>query len=348
MAAQVSVGGRLVRAHHVCIAEKSTQGKKQLLSTTTTSGALSFCHVSIACGRSSSIRRSRDFQATIKNRLTSSGGSSSRVKKADENGGGVHHYYHVVARAKKGWFDDPFDYGPDEDITNGDLMAEGKQSAEEQTLFRDPDSRDGYLDFPAGYNIEIASLGTLVRHDVRRCCCLVAGEVYDNLLFFPVIQLLKERWPGVQVDIMASERGKQVQKFSHNSEIALETSFSDCNFTMSSNKIPFRAWVAALSRQALLAYLMKVHTMIWSRVLGKTTHLQTYELNKYVRRAWVQNVNHHFLTPVDFTETLGMIKVRVWSQTLKYLLPPSFCKTSICYYGWDSFCIVFLSLASGE
>ncbi len=218
MAAQVSVGGRLVRAHHVCIAEKSTQGKKQLLSTTTTtttttSGALSFCHVSIACGRSSSIRRSRDFQATIKNRLTSSGSSDSRVKKADENGGGVHHYSHVVARAKKGWFDDPFDYGPDEDITNGDLMAEGKQSAEEQTLFRDPDSRDGYLDFPAGYNIEIASLGTLVRHDVRRCCCLVAGEVYDNLLFFPVIQLLKERWPGVQIDIMASERGKQVQKF---------------------------------------------------------------------------------------------------------------------------------------
>jgi hypothetical protein len=40
---------------------------------------------------------------------------------------------------------------------------------------------------------------------------------------------------------MASERGKQVQKFSYNSEIALETSFSDCNFTMSSNKIPFRA-----------------------------------------------------------------------------------------------------------
>jgi hypothetical protein len=102
---------------------------------------------------------------------------------------------------------------------------------------------------------------------------------------------------------------------------------------MGSNKIPFRAWVAALSHQALLAFLMKVHTMIWYRVLGKTTRLQTYELNKFVRRAWVHNVNHQFLTPVDFTETLGMIKVRVWSQNLKYLLPPSFCKAQSATMG---------------
>lgn len=37
--------------------------------------------------------------------------------------------------------------------------------------------------------------------------------------------------------------------------------------------------------------------------------LQTYEMNKNVRMAWVQPVDDQFLRPVDFTEIVGKIKV---------------------------------------
>lgn len=117
----------------------------------------------------------------------------------------------VHAKKKKGWFDDPFDYGEDaEDAEFGDLYSEGRQGAEEPKPPSDSRNEYGFLDFPAGYMPEIASLGTLIRNDVRRCCCIVAGGVYDNLLFFPVIQLLRDRYPGVRLDILASARGKQV------------------------------------------------------------------------------------------------------------------------------------------
>jgi hypothetical protein len=119
----------------------------------------------------------------------------------------------VRARTEKklGWFDDPFDYGPDEEEdTMGELMSRGAQSAEDPSPPHDADSEFGYLDFPAGYMPEIASLGTLIRNDVRRCLCFISGGVYENLLFFPVIQLLKNRYPGVKIDVMATPRGKQV------------------------------------------------------------------------------------------------------------------------------------------
>lgn len=121
----------------------------------------------------------------------------------------------TVARVqpkKRGWFDDPFDFGPDdEEDTKGDLMSSGPQSAEDPTGKPNPNSEFGYLEFPPGYMPEIASLGTMLRNDVRKCLCVVAGGVYENLLFFPVIQLLKNRYPGVKIDVMATARGKQVR-----------------------------------------------------------------------------------------------------------------------------------------
>lgn len=115
-----------------------------------------------------------------------------------------------VARASKNMLDDPFDFGEDEDLEYGDLMSEGKQGVEPPRPRKDKNSKYGFLDFPGYHNLEIASLGLYVRKDVRRCLCWVAGGVYENLLFFPVIKLLKARYPGVKVDIVTSARGKQV------------------------------------------------------------------------------------------------------------------------------------------
>ncbi|XP_024397073.1 photosynthetic NDH subunit of subcomplex B 1, chloroplastic [Physcomitrium patens] len=123
----------------------------------------------------------------------------------------------VVVSAKKGWFDDPFDYGADdEEDTMGELMSQGPQGAEDPRPARDPDSESGYLDFPAGFMPEVASLGILIRNDVRRCLCMISGGVYENLLFFPVIQLLKNRYPGVRIDVMATPRGKQAYEMNKN------------------------------------------------------------------------------------------------------------------------------------
>lgn len=136
----------------------------------------------------------------------------------------------AVSAKKKGWFDDPFDYGPDdEEDTMGELMSQGPQSAEDPIPARDPDSEFGYLDFPAGFMPEIASLGTLIRNDVRRCLLYMSGGVYNNLLFFPVIQLLKNRFPGVKIDVMATPRGKQVSSI--NFHLILNGD-GDCNATM--------------------------------------------------------------------------------------------------------------------
>eukprot|EP00249_Psilotum_nudum_P013337 c24278_g1_i1 orf=730-1881(-) len=117
---------------------------------------------------------------------------------------------------KKPWWFDPFDYGEDPLMENGDLFGEGLQEPEEPIPPLDPNSEFGYRDFPAGHNVEIASLGLLLRGDVRRCCCFVAGGVYENLLFFPVIQLLTERYPGVKIDVVATERGKQTYEINKN------------------------------------------------------------------------------------------------------------------------------------
>lgn len=45
---------------------------------------------------------------------------------------------------------------------------------------------------------------------------MVSGGVYENLLFFPTIQLIRDRYPGVQVDVLASARGKQTYELNKN------------------------------------------------------------------------------------------------------------------------------------
>lgn len=45
---------------------------------------------------------------------------------------------------------------------------------------------------------------------------MISGGVYENLLFFPAIQLIKDRYPGVQIDVVASERGKQTYELNKN------------------------------------------------------------------------------------------------------------------------------------
>ncbi|KAF8041787.1 hypothetical protein BT93_A0399 [Corymbia citriodora subsp. variegata] len=120
------------------------------------------------------------------------------------------------ARAKKKnpWLD-PFDDGEDPDMEYGSLFADGKQE-EDPRPPDNPNSPYGFLKFPMGYNVEIAGLALKVRGDVRRCCCVVSGGVYENLLFFPAIQLIKDRYPGVQVDVVASARGKQTYELNKN------------------------------------------------------------------------------------------------------------------------------------
>lgn len=120
----------------------------------------------------------------------------------------------VNAKKKNPWLD-PFDDGEDPNIEYGSLFADGKQDEDP----RPPDNLNspyGYLKFPAGYAVEIASLGSKVRGDVRRCCCVVAGGVYENLLFFPTIQLIKDRYPGVQIDVVGTDRGKQCYELNKN------------------------------------------------------------------------------------------------------------------------------------
>lgn len=149
----------------------------------------------------------------------------------------------ICSAKKKKWMDF-FDFGEDPKIRYGDLFSDGGlQDPDELQYPVDPDNEYGFLNFPAKHNPELASLPLLVRGDVRRCCCFVAGGVYENLLFFPVIQLLKERYPGAAIDIIATERGKQ-----------------------------------------------------------------TYEMNKNVKRAWVYDLDAHWVVPADYLEFVGNIK----------------------------------------
>ncbi|KAK4267642.1 hypothetical protein QN277_024395 [Acacia crassicarpa] len=121
----------------------------------------------------------------------------------------------IHTNAKKNPWLDPFDDGEDPNMEYGSLFSDGKQE-EDPRPPDDPNNPYGFLKFPAGYSVEIASLASKVRGDVRRCCCVVSGGVYENLLFFPAIQLLKDRYPGVQIDVLASERGKQTYELNKN------------------------------------------------------------------------------------------------------------------------------------
>ncbi|KAJ9189907.1 hypothetical protein P3X46_001155 [Hevea brasiliensis] len=120
----------------------------------------------------------------------------------------------TYAKKKNPWLD-PFDDGDDPEMEYGSLYADGKQE-EDPRPPDNPNNPYGFLKFPMGFNVEIASLGLKVRGDVRRCCCVISGGVYENLLFFPAIQLLKDRYPGVQIDIVASPRGKQTYELNKN------------------------------------------------------------------------------------------------------------------------------------
>ncbi|KAJ0899174.1 hypothetical protein HanRHA438_Chr08g0365361 [Helianthus annuus] len=119
------------------------------------------------------------------------------------------------ATKKKNEWLDPFDTGEDPDMEYGTQYSEGKQS-EDPRPPENPDNPYGFLKFPMGFMPEVASLGLKIRGDVRRCCVVVAGGVYENLLFFPTIQLIKDRYPGVQVDVLSSARGKQAYEMNKN------------------------------------------------------------------------------------------------------------------------------------
>ncbi|KAI3891425.1 hypothetical protein MKX03_020707 [Papaver bracteatum] len=118
------------------------------------------------------------------------------------------------AKKRNSWLD-PFDYGDDPEMGSGSMYAEGKQD-EDPRPPEDPNNPYGFLKFPPGFMPEVASIGSKVRGDVRRCCCVISGGVYENLLYFPVIQLIKDRYPGVQVDVLASARGKQTYELNKN------------------------------------------------------------------------------------------------------------------------------------
>ncbi|CAL5011598.1 unnamed protein product [Urochloa decumbens] len=123
----------------------------------------------------------------------------------------------VVARSakKKNPWLDPFDDGPDEEFDYQGMFAGGKQE-EDPRPPEDPANPYGFLRFPQGYNPELDSLASKVRGDVRRACCVVSGGVYENVLFFPVVQMLKDRYPGVLIDVITSARGKQVYEMCKN------------------------------------------------------------------------------------------------------------------------------------
>jgi hypothetical protein len=121
----------------------------------------------------------------------------------------------VNAKKNNPWLD-PFDDGEDPNIEYGSLFSDGKQDEDPRPPDNPNNNPYGFLKFPAGYMVEIAPLGLKVRGDVRRCCCVVSGGVYENLLFFPMIQLIKDRYPGVQIDVVGSERGKQCYELNKN------------------------------------------------------------------------------------------------------------------------------------
>ncbi|XP_057791373.1 photosynthetic NDH subunit of subcomplex B 1, chloroplastic isoform X2 [Salvia miltiorrhiza] len=118
------------------------------------------------------------------------------------------------AKKKNPWLD-PFDQGDDPEMEYGQLFSDGKQE-EDPRPPDNPGNPYGFLKFPPGYAVEIASLGLKIRGDVRRCCCVVSGGVYENLLFFPAIQMIKDRYPGVQVDVVTTARGKQTYEINKN------------------------------------------------------------------------------------------------------------------------------------
>jgi len=116
---------------------------------------------------------------------------------------------------KKNPWIDIFDDGEDPDMEYGSLFVDGKQDEDTRPV-DNPNNPYGFLKFPKGYNVEVAQLGLKIRGDVRRCCCMISGGVYENLLFFPVIQMLKDRYAERQeccYDLVYFIRMKIVNSF---------------------------------------------------------------------------------------------------------------------------------------
>ncbi|KAF0899678.1 hypothetical protein E2562_021376 [Oryza meyeriana var. granulata] len=150
----------------------------------------------------------------ISRQCFSCGGGGYHLLQLGRRGGLAGGAASASAKKKNPWLD-PFDDGPDEEFDYRGVFSGGKQE-EDPRPPEDPANPYGFLRFPAGYNPELDSLASKVRGDVRRACCVVSGGVYENVLFFPVVQLLRDRYPGVQVDVVASARGKQVYEMCKN------------------------------------------------------------------------------------------------------------------------------------
>ncbi|KAK1400222.1 Photosynthetic NDH subunit of subcomplex B 1 chloroplastic [Heracleum sosnowskyi] len=90
--------------------------------------------------------------------------------------------FRLYAKKRNEWLD-PFDFGDDPDMEYGSIFSDGKQD-EDPRPPDNPDNPYGFLKFPMGYSVEIASLALKIR--------------------------------GVEVDVIASPRGKQTYELNKN------------------------------------------------------------------------------------------------------------------------------------
>ncbi|KAM7480271.1 hypothetical protein LguiA_028484 [Lonicera macranthoides] len=111
--------------------------------------------------------------------------------------------------------EDKQDKQDDPNMVNGSIYVDDKQD-EDPSPPDNPNNPYGFLKFPIGFNPEVASSGLKIRRDVQRCCVVISRGVYENLLFFPIIQLIKDRYLSVQIDVIAAFRGKQTYELNKN------------------------------------------------------------------------------------------------------------------------------------
>eukprot|EP00898_Chlorokybus_atmophyticus_P001776 jgi/Chlat1/259/Chrsp1S03157 len=82
-----------------------------------------------------------------------------------------------------------------------------KQPAALEGLQRSNDGT-GYLDFPQMYNPELATLGVYLRGDSQNVLTVTAGGIGEQLLFFPVLEVLKEQNPEARIDVVCPPEAK--------------------------------------------------------------------------------------------------------------------------------------------
>ncbi|CAM6103967.1 unnamed protein product [Calypogeia fissa] len=216
--------------------------------------------------------------------------------------------------------DDMFDYGEDEDMEYGELMSTGKQSVELPKPPKDLDNEQGYLDFPEFYNVEIASLGLYVRNDVRRCLVWVAGGVYENILFFPAIQLLRNRYPGVKIDVVSGERGKQAYEMNKyiNRTIVFDT---DADWTVPGELVEFLGMLRGEYYDFILSTQLAgfKHCATLFMVGGRTRRVG------YVHKYHSEWVSTRFLTEyfVAPSENLAELGYNMYEELMDYVARPA-------------------------